>query len=570
MLGKLRSTALVITVLAMGCSSSGDNSGFGDDDPSKNPTNGTSSGDPGSSSSSGGFGQGTGDQLIVDPSNGAVFIDTATNPATPGKLAYTVKLKTAGGEKDLTADAKFTVEDTSLGSFAGATFTTVNALPPNTLGKSTLVRVESQSYKGIANLTVVALRRTGPNRDFYFYEPYGQPPNPANDVLKFSTNIKLVDVAFVMDTTGSMGGSITALKNALQGSLLTQLQAAIPNVAMAVVDHRDYPVGPIIGGYGSPGDWPVKVHQVMTTDINLVKTGVGKYVAGGGNDGPESQIPAMQHTLTGEALLWSGGSVAAHTPAAGTTGGVDFRPGAVPVVVLITDIDWHGENHTPYNFTTPTMASLKAAFAAKNARFVDITSGDESQANELSDATGSSVPVGSFGSVAGCSATQCCTGVNGAGRAPNGPGGKCRLNFLHSDGNGVSNAVAKGIEAIAVGSSFDVTAKPSNDPKNPGGVDATKFIKALRAKDEGDAAAGCPAQAAVDTNGDGIKDTFKTVKVGTPVCFEIVPAQNDFVQPTLDPQFFKAFIDVLGMPGSIQLDRRDVTFLVPPKDALAK
>ena len=33
---------------------------------------------------------------------------------------------------------------------------------------------------------------------------------------------------------------------------------------------------------------------------------------------------------------------------------------------------------------------------------------------------------------------------------------------------------------------------------------------------------------------------------------------------TLDPQFFSAFIDVLGLPGNLKLDTRSVLFLVPP------
>lgn len=196
--------------------------------------------------------------------------------------------------------------------------------------------------------------------------------------------------------------------------------------------------------------------------------------------------------------------------------------------------------------------------------------GSENQANALSDATNSNVPPSAFGSVAGCSAGQCCTGVNGAGRGATGPGGTCRLNFQSTNGNGVSSGVAKAIEAIAVGSSFDVTARPSNDPKNPKNVDATKFIKALRAMDEGNQAAGCPAAPAKDTNGDGIKDTFISVKVGTPVCFEVIPQKNTFVEPASDPQFFNAFIDVVGVQGNVQLDHRSVLFLVPPQDAGVK
>jgi hypothetical protein len=98
-------------------------------------------------------------------------------------------------------------------------------------------------------------------------------------------------------------------------------------------------------------------------------------------------------------------------------------------------------------------------------------------------------------------------------------------------------------------------------------VDATKFIKALRAMEEGNAGSGCPVAAAKDSDGDGIKDTFVAVKVGTPVCFEVIPAKNTTVAPENEPQFYNAFVDVVGVQGNVQLDRRTVLFLVPPKDA---
>ncbi|AKU94362.1 hypothetical protein AKJ09_01026 [Labilithrix luteola] len=128
----------------------------------------------------------------------------------------------------------------------------------------------------------------------------------------------------------------------------------------------------------------------------------------------------------------------------------------------------------------------------------------------------------------------------------------------------MSSGIVSAIQAISVGSTFDVSAVPSNDPSNANGVDATKFIKALRAKDEGDAANGCPAAPAKDTDGDGVKDTFIAVQAGTPVCFEVIPNKNTTVPPTDVPQFYNAFIDVIGAPGNIQLDRRSVLFLVPP------
>ena len=42
---------------------------------------------------------------------------------------------------------------------------------------------------------------------------------------------------------------------------------------------------------------------------------------------------------------------------------------------------------------------------------------------------------------------------------------------------------------------------------------------------------------------------------------------NETVKPAKDrPQFFKAFIDVVGMPGAVKLEQRDVLFLVPPAE----
>jgi hypothetical protein len=346
-----------------------------------------------------------------------------------------------------------------------------------------------------------------------------------------------------MDTTGSMGGAINALKTQLTGTLLTQLQAAIPSVGMSVVSHRD----------DTDGAELVSVKQVTTTVLAQAQAGVNLLNAGGGGDLPEGQVAAMYHVLTGAAVT----AVPAHTPAAGTTGGVDFRGGAVPVVVLITDAPWHD----PVGGVTG--AQMNAAFTTKNARFVSLASGDETQANTLSDTTKSSLPPAAF---VGCATGMCCTGVNGAARAPTGPGGTCRLNFQYSAASPmIGKGVVDAIKAIAVGSTYDVTAKPRNDPANAGGVDATKFMKALRAKDEGDAAQGCPAHAAKDTDGDGIKDTFITVTVGTPVCFEVIPAMNTTVEPQAAAQYFNAFIDVLGVPGNINLDKRNVLFLVPPK-----
>lgn len=538
----VHSTVLGVTglMLAVACGSN-DRSGFDQNQDPSNPNNGGSSG--------GGFNGASAIGYLLAPKNATAIIDTATNPATPGAVTFKVIHQTTAGDEDVTAGATFTLKDGSLGTMSGATFTSIPALPDGVLGKSTMISGATKDGQAVGTLTVVQLRKTGDQRDFFFVVPYQEAPSPASDTLKFSTNIKQADVAFVMDTTGSMGGSIDNLKNALNTTLMAQLQAAIPNVGLAVVDHKDF---------GQFDPWGVLVRQVVTTNLASAKAAVSAMSATGGGDEPEAQIGAMHHTLTGAPNSGSP-ALGAHTPAAGTFGGVNFRPGSVPVVVEITDATWKNPSGSV------DMAGLKAAFTTAKAKFVNVTSYDESQANDLSDATGSHVPPAAFGSIPGCAAGQCCTGVNGAGRGPTGPGGTCRLNFMHSGGSGVSNGIVNAIKAIAIGTVFDVKAIASNDPKNAKGVDATKFIKALRAMDEGNASLGCPVAATSDSDGDGVNDTFLGVTAGTPVCFEVIPAVNTTVPPEVDPQFYNAFIDVIGVQGNLNLDRRSVLFLVPPK-----
>lgn len=544
-MGKTKSLALVLALVAAAACSSSERRDLFDDGTSPVPSGTTpSTGDGGP----GPFGGPTTAGVVIEPSNAVIFIDTATNPATPAKQTFKVVKKGSGGDQDVTAQATFTIEKPEYGKFTGASFESVATLPPNPPGVTTSItaRLPDGSSAG-GKITIVPLRRSTEQRDFFFIVPYGEAPTPTNDVLKFKTNIQSVDVAFVTDTTGSMSSEISGIRSALAGSLLTQLQTAIPNVGISIVSHKDE----------TDGNQLVRVLTPITTVLAAAQTAANQLNAGGGGDTPEGQVPAMFHVLTGQAVT----NTPAVTPPAGTRGAVHFRSGAVPVVVLVSDADWHA---TRGGVTTP---QLTTAFTSASARFVALTSdasfgaSNEAQADALSDATASNLPPTAF---TGCTAGQCCTGVNGAARAPS--GGRCRLNFKYSKSSpNIGGGVVNAIKAIAVGSTYDVTVRPRNDATNAGGVDATKFIKALRAKDEGDPSQGCPAAPAKDTNGDGIKDTFTAVTVGTPVCFEVIPAMNSTKEPEATAQFYNAFLDVVGIPGDVKLDERKVLFLVPPK-----
>ncbi|MGZ6093826.1 MAG: hypothetical protein ACXWUG_17475 [Polyangiales bacterium] len=396
-----------------------------------------------------------------------------------------------------------------------------------------------------------------------FDVPFEMPPTPDKGIVSSGTaSIKQVDVAVVVDTTGSMAGSIENLRTNLKTKIIPGIAAAIPSLGLAVVDQKDYPVG----AHGTFGDFPVKVLHTVTPEVGLAQSALDKMTAVGGGDGPEAQIPAMWHVLTGNELRWAGGVVPKHVPAPGTVGGVDFRPGSLRIVVLVTDVDWHdcADYEPTLVFSPPCFSALSLAFRDNNARFVNVTSlagGSflENQANRLSDETASNIPPSAFA----CGGS-CCTGLSGTPRPPAAPGGRCRLNFLHENGNGVSDSIVSAIQAISTGSTFDVIAQVVDDPSDA--VDATKFVKTVRAMDEGDATKGCAPAPAKDTNGDGVKDTFTSVDIGTHVCFEVIPAMNTTVKPTDMDQYFLAVLQVLGMPGMIRLDTQTIRFRVPKLD----
>jgi Tfp pilus assembly protein PilV len=108
------------------------------------------------------------------------------------------------------------------------------------------------------------------------------PPAPAAEV----------EVAFVIDTTGSMGGLIEAAKQkvwAIANSLATAKPA--PHIKMALVAYRDR------------GDAYVTKRTDLTDDLDAVYKELMSFRAEGGGDGPESVNQALHEAVT--KLAWS-------------------------------------------------------------------------------------------------------------------------------------------------------------------------------------------------------------------------------------------------------------------------
>lgn len=111
-----------------------------------------------------------------------------------------------------------------------------------------------------------------------------------------------VDVYFLADTTGSMGGAINGVK-ASAGALLASI-AGLGDVQFAVGEYKDFAISP----YGSAGDFPYRLNTAMTANQASAQAGINMWGASGGNDWPESNLHALKSLAEDPATGWRDGS----------------------------------------------------------------------------------------------------------------------------------------------------------------------------------------------------------------------------------------------------------------------
>jgi hypothetical protein len=405
--------------------------------------------------------------------------------------------------------------------------------------------------------------------DFIFMEPYNDPadppvppllPDPEEDTLVFSTNIQVADVYFLTDSTGSMSGAIDNVISSLSGPIVTGLRAAIPDVQMGAGSFDDFPYEP----YGEPPGWggagwdePYWHEQDITPDDSAVQAALSRILArprGYGGDGPESYTVAMYLAASGAGCSDGGAGVAPKTcptypeDSGPRVGYPCFRPGALPIIVLVGDAAWHNGpgGAYPYSFSTVQYADAVSAMLAIGARMIGVYVNhgmSEGRTHQVQMATD--------------------TGTVDAGGTP--------LVTDSADGTVSADVVDKvGILATAV--PIRVDAVPVDDPSDS--VDAVvSFIDYIEANASGetvfdpvtgtDRICTITDPLPVDDPADGHPDYFPRVLPGTSVCFDIHALINTTVPATREPQMFMATIQVMGDRITV-LDERDVYFLVPP------
>ncbi|MEM9775066.1 MAG: VWA domain-containing protein, partial [Chloroflexota bacterium] len=121
-----------------------------------------------------------------------------------------------------------------------------------------------------------------------------------------------IDVAFVVDTTGSMGNEIAQVKEDLS-QLVNQLATTTNSYRVAVVSYRDFPERT-----GDPKDYPFRVDQGFTNDLSSIQSAIDSLTAEGGDDWNETVFSGIQAAIE---LPW--------------------RPGVTKMAVVIGDAPAH-------------------------------------------------------------------------------------------------------------------------------------------------------------------------------------------------------------------------------------
>ena len=504
--------------------------------------------------------------ISIEPANFIFEMDLNATATMPYQC---VGYFADGVSEDLTDQVTWDIDNATLGDFGGDATLDIPAISTVGAHVGKVSATYSADFQTHAQLTVVTYQMTGPNKDFFFQLPYDDQDGPQEKPLDFSTDVQDVDVFFAMDTTGSMGGTISSLQASLSGTIIPGIQASMATAWFGVGGFDDFPISPY--GSFSSGDQPFYLLQEITGVAADAQAGVNALPLHYGGDGAESMIEALFQISTGYGLTGPSPTVVA--PNTSGVGGVGFRANSMPIIVPLTDIYSHNGINPAYDYTgdvaavAATRADAVVALEDICARVVGVatTSGDPDMVAMAED-TGALIPPEAWGPAAsrppGCAAGLCCTGTSGAGRATN-AAGMCPLAYIHSGGTGLGDTIVTGIDMLTHYAAFDCETETSGETADvdgnplPAGTTTADFIVAI-----------VPVSFVVPVDPPGLPTPtmtstgFENVTPGTTVTFDVT-AFNDFVEQTDDAQFFEAKITVTA-GGCFPLDDRVVLILVPP------
>ena len=387
-----------------------------------------------------------------------------------------------------------------------------------------------------------------PAGSIYVVLPYNANWN-ASRIWEFDTDISKIDVAFMLDLSGSMGEEQQNLKDKIKSDVVEKiatLNEGTLDAAYAFVHFMDF---------SDNMDVVYKVDTLVTKDIDELKAAVDNSpLANGGTEcdwlvlyaatisedihGPCSTEPEV-NWMPG----MSSEKATCNIPLPDCTGregnraGLCFREKAMPILIIITDEPPTDTFMPPSNEKASDLA-IKT-MAAQNAKFIGIDSSSTNGNKNISDF---------FEAVSSATGTLDANGKS--------------FNFTVSsdavaaDGKAMSEKIGEAIESLTSFVQMDVwVAGNSNELCNGTDMSVANFILG-----------GIPIKAEPPEGAsiDAANMKFRDVNPGTIVTFD-VQFHNDFCpNPTNAPVLYKAEAMVLG--EGAYLSKKEVQIIVPESE----
>ena len=409
-----------------------------------------------------------------------------------------------------------------------------------------------------------------PPTDYFLVLPYGGDPQQLP--LQFGTTIRVADVFFISDTTGSMGSVVASVQQTVatpSTGLIDRISATIPDAWFGGGQHDDVPAG----GWGEPGtDQPfiLAIGMNPPSNASAVQAAFAAIQIHSGNDGPESQTFALYETVTGMGGTWNftDGSPTYTMPnyksrcLDQTWGAPCFRNEALPIIVHFTDICSHNappgddpscDAYSGVNPAIPSWTDTIAALNRRGAKYIGVNSNNTACPAVI--VPDPSLPC--YFMKRTCEETGS-VDLNGDPLVYNMP--------YNTDPTTFVDTLTGAINTMVTQVPIDVDTSTRSAPSNPLMVDARQFIKRRTP--------GCLANPAVTPCWEapmGVSSsqavatvdmsTFFGVVPGTQVTF-VITFQNNFFMGTGQTEIFVAYIDVRA-GGSSVLDTRQVYIVVP-------
>ncbi len=392
-----------------------------------------------------------------------------------------------------------------------------------------------------------------PDGIFYVVLPY----NSKEDVqrtLEFSTIIEAIDVAVIVDKSGSMSDEINKVKSEIKPKIIDAIRNTLTISSAFGLAYFTWTPNP-----------PYKLLEYITEDADQVASAVSGLGDANGDD--EYLPPALYllasgvefHATVGACVPGFGGcnqNIIADavydfpkidcTGKLGTRGGACFRAKSMPIFIIISDEsvkECQAFNdpvtaYTSCRWEIGDPINIPEAIAAMNGigvKLIGIDTGFDDSGNETNELEeGFNIMAEQTGSL-------------------DKNGNTFYYHNANSDGSGMSDQIAQAVVSLTTYIDMDVTTGSLSE-ESCDGISAAEFVKSsTTVKAE-------PADG-VSGNDD---TTFFSVKQGTIVWFD-VRFYNDFCKNTMpEPVQYQALVTVLG--NGSYLSSRLVTVIIPASD----